>query len=958
MLYKILHFLQENEDKDLKLPSRVVSLLFGGDISTSAQTFEKWLSLVRKRSGAFRPSGFPHRGSRIEVMPSGSFSLFGSGDLRFALWNPLVSYYPLEVTSYHLVDYLEHLIREAPTRKDPLDCDQSPEISLWERLGNSSALDIESSEFSWDVLLSLHHTEHSSSSEQTEDEMNKALEVTVNSGGVVFFALFSSPGNIGVPEAAAVIKFSSSKMATQAERLGYEFARLLGVHTPQARVVYNSSSEWLAIRHAAENARTVAVSNNDEVGEMTCSELLEALELSRCLLLMSYIHGSPLLESSKAFHSREAACVTASSLGRVLMLDLILRNEDRLPCRQLGWRGNPANLMISDKSSLPNLDRLDDFKSSTDSSNQLITHFLHREKRSHSLNGKFGSPGLDPMSPKLEPLINEKENAERTNGDFRIVAIDTGVPRRPPVGRRVKDHERYPKVVELILNSSDYSASILYEISGCKLGHPRPDEVTSSDSCCSLSDEDNAGVIHEFRGSFRAALRDLEGFHLFLLQLYQKLDGVLRVFLSIITKTSEESDNNDAALSDFPSPGASYSTPRLPSKHLNNELHSDSEMLKSAMKSSSVGSRGSSDSVSPLPRESWNNKSFKGSAEAPRSLRMTMKLRDFYKTPKFGLFLLLMLITIYKPQLKIILMLQVDPELLKEIEQWNEALKNDVIKFCQENNFHSGFFDGTENNMVADAYELKVRLEHIIERIALISDAANTERPSLVVNNLFIGGALAARSKYTLQHLGITHVLCLCSNEIGQSDSQFPDLFEYKNFSISDDDDANISDLFEEASDFIDHVDHVGGKVLVHCFEGKSRSATVVLAYLMLREGFTLAKAWNLLKKVHRRAQPNDGFAKALLALDKRLHGKVSMDWQHKRPEMKVCPICSKNVGLSTSSLKLHLQKAHKRLSAGSVDSAMTMEIQKSIESLQISRGGSLSPSQKLTKVFSNELSF
>jgi atypical dual specificity phosphatase len=54
----------------------------------------------------------------------------------------------------------------------------------------------------------------------------------------------------------------------------------------QARVVYNSSSEWLAIRHAAENARTAAVSNNDEVGEMTCSELLEALELSRCLLLM------------------------------------------------------------------------------------------------------------------------------------------------------------------------------------------------------------------------------------------------------------------------------------------------------------------------------------------------------------------------------------------------------------------------------------------------------------------------------------------------------------------------------------------------------------------------------------------------------------------------------------------------------------------------------------------------
>ncbi|XP_052164342.1 dual specificity protein phosphatase PHS1-like isoform X2 [Oryza glaberrima] len=853
---------ENDEERDRNLSSRVVSLLFGGDIS--AQTFEKWVSLVRKRSGAFRPSGFPRRNSRIEVMPSGSFSLFSAADLSE------------QVVTAELIG-----------KEDiPLTSSQPTEISLWERLGNASALDIESPDFSWNMLSSLHHTEHSSSSDHSEDEMSKPLEVTVNSGGVVFFALFNSSSNVLPKEAAAVIKFSSSKMSTQAERLGYEFARLLGVQTPQARVVHNSSLEWQDIRKAAENARSVAVSNNDEVGEMTCSELLEALELSRCLLLMSYIHGSPLLESSKAFSPREAACVTASSLGRVLMLDLILRNEDRLPCRQLGWRGNPANLMISDRPSAPSVDRLDDSKCTTESSIPTITQFVQSDKRTHTANATINSPELVSMSPKPDALKSVRANADSLDGPIHIVAIDTGVPRRPPAGRRVKDHERYPKVVQLMLNNSDYSSNILYEISGGKLGIPGPDEaIAFTDSCCSISDEDNTAAIHEFRGAFRAALRDLEGFHLFLLQLYQKLDGVLRVFLSIVTKGSEESDNNDATVPDFPSPGANYSTPCAPSKQQNSELHGDSEILKSTTKPSSAGSRGSSDSVSPLSRESWSNKYFKGSAEGPRSLRMTMKLRDFYKTPK-------------------------------------------------------------------------VRLEHIIERIALVSDAANTERPSLVINNLFIGGALAARSMYTLQHLGITHILCLCSNEIGQSDSQFPDLFEYKNFSISDDDDANISDLFEEASDYIDHVDHVGGKVLVHCFEGKSRSATIVLAYLMLRKGLTLVKAWNLLKKVHRRAQPNDGFAKALLALDRKLHGKVSMDWQHKRPEMKVCPICSKNVGLSTSSLKLHLQKAHKRLSAGSVDSAMTLEIQKSIQSLGISRGGSLSPSQKLTKAFADELSF
>ena len=54
---------------------------------------------------------------------------------------------------------------------------------------------------------------------------------------------------------------------------------------------------------------------------------------------------------------------------------------------------------------------------------------------------------------------------------------------------------------------------------------------------------------------------------------------------------------------------------------------------------------------------------------------------------------------------------------------------------------------------------------------------------------------------------------------------------------------------------------------------------------------------------------------------------------------MKVCPVCGKNAGLSSSSLKLHLQKSHKKLSSGSVDSAMNMEIQKALEALQLSSG-------------------
>lgn len=63
--------------------------------------------------------------------------------------------------------------------------------------------------------------------------------MTVNSGGVVFYALFntSSGDESSAKEAAAVIKIASSRMATQSERLGYEFARLLRVKTPQVPVL-------------------------------------------------------------------------------------------------------------------------------------------------------------------------------------------------------------------------------------------------------------------------------------------------------------------------------------------------------------------------------------------------------------------------------------------------------------------------------------------------------------------------------------------------------------------------------------------------------------------------------------------------------------------------------------------------------------------------------------------------
>ena len=59
-------------------------------------------------------------------------------------------------------------------------------------------------------------------------------------------------------------------------------------------------------------------------------------------------------------------------------------------------------------------------------------------------------------------------------------------------------------------------------------------------------------------------------------------------------------------------------------------------------------------------------------------------------------------------------------------------------------------------------------------------------------------------------------------------------------------------------------------KLLVHCVMGRSRSATLFLAYLMIYENMTVVDAIEHVKK-RRRIIPNFGFLKQLRELDEQL---------------------------------------------------------------------------------------
>ena len=69
----------------------------------------------------------------------------------------------------------------------------------------------------------------------------------------------------------------------------------------------------------------------------------------------------------------------------------------------------------------------------------------------------------------------------------------------------------------------------------------------------------------------------------------------------------------------------------------------------------------------------------------------------------------------------------------------------------------------------------------------------------------------------------------------------------------------NIKDVFVESTNFIDECVSNKGKVLVHCFAGKSRSTTLVVAFMMKKYGMAMPDCLKQIRLKRPIAQPNAG---------------------------------------------------------------------------------------------------
>ncbi|PWZ03974.1 Protein-tyrosine-phosphatase MKP1 [Zea mays] len=140
---------------------------------------------------------------------------------------------------------------------------------------------------------------------------------------------------------------------------------------------------------------------------------------------------------------------------------------------------------------------------------------------------------------------------------------------------------------------------------------------------------------------------------------------------------------------------------------------------------------------------------------------------------------------------------------------------------------------------------------------------------SKVADHVYLGGDAVAKNRDILRKNGITHVL----NCVGfVCPEYFKSDLVYRTLWLQDSPTEDITSILYDVFDYFEDVREQGGRVLVHCCQGVSRSTSLVIAYLMWREGQSFDDAFQFVKAARGIANPNMGFACQLLQCQKRVH--------------------------------------------------------------------------------------
>ncbi|XP_039197576.1 dual specificity protein phosphatase 10 [Crotalus tigris] len=159
------------------------------------------------------------------------------------------------------------------------------------------------------------------------------------------------------------------------------------------------------------------------------------------------------------------------------------------------------------------------------------------------------------------------------------------------------------------------------------------------------------------------------------------------------------------------------------------------------------------------------------------------------------------------------------------------------------------------------------------QSIATTPDIENAELTP-ILPFLFLGNEHDAQDLEKIQRLNIGYVINVTTHlplyhyEKG--------LFSYKRLPATDSNKQNLRQYFEEAFEFIEEAHQCGKGLLIHCQAGVSRSATIVIAYLMKHTRMTMTDAYKFVKGKRPIISPNLNFMGQLLEFEEDLNNGVT----------------------------------------------------------------------------------
>ena len=131
-----------------------------------------------------------------------------------------------------------------------------------------------------------------------------------------------------------------------------------------------------------------------------------------------------------------------------------------------------------------------------------------------------------------------------------------------------------------------------------------------------------------------------------------------------------------------------------------------------------------------------------------------------------------------------------------------------------------------------------------------------------ITDKIYLGNEDTARDKNILKELNISNIL-ICAEGC---EPFFSNEFKYKILYLDDDIEEDLLSWLKEGFDFIDSSKD---NVYIHCVMGISRSASVVIAYMMYKNKMKYDDAYDYVFNKRKVISPNSGFINQLKKLEK-----------------------------------------------------------------------------------------